>query len=380
MPFTITFKWLFLFISLLLQDSKPIVLDDNGVTLKCTPSAEIGKCYSFNGKSYLIVDNESLRKLVKNNQPTENVVTTHVTDMSYLFYEKADFNGNISHWDVSNVTNMSWMFGFCEEFNSDISYWNTENVEIFSDMFHGTQKFNADLSKWNVSNGTHFNGMFFDSNFNNEINSWNVSKAINMSGMFDDCTNFNQPLSNWDVSNVKKMGGMFAEAIQFNQDISMWDVSNVTDMENMFRNAVKFEQDLTSWTPKIYDTPKDFNFNSPVIGPKFEESTSQYLYWLIPIPFFSLIYFYKNRRRDQIDSSKEYKDIIEKLKVKGKEGGYLLTKSEFDLILNIENLDYDKQKRKRSEIIYNINKYSSNLISRVRDPNDKRSFLYKINY
>ena len=373
-----TIKYLILFLTLFFQDEPKIFLDDNGVTLKCTPSAEVGKSYSFNNKFYLIVDNELLKKLVKNEQPLDNVVTTYVIDMSYLFYENTDFNENISHWDVSNVTNMTFMFGYAEQFNSDISYWNTENVEFFSDMFHGTRKFNADLSKWNVSNGTRFNGMFFDSNFNNEINSWNVSKAIDMSGMFDDCIYFNQSLSNWDVSNVKNMGGMFSEARHFNQDISMWDVSNVTDMGNMFRNAVKFEQDLSSWTPKIYNTPKDFNFNSLVIGPKFEKSSPVYLYWLIPVPFFFLVYFYKNHRHDQFENSKEYKDIIKKLKIKGKEGGYYLTKSELDKILNIYDLDYEKQKAKRSIMIRAINTYKPNLINRVKDPNDKRSFLYEI--
>jgi len=374
------FKQLFLFLTLLTQNTTEIFLADNGVTIKCAPTVEVGKTYSFKNKNYLIVDNELLKKLAKNKQPLENVITTLVTDMSYLFYKDDYFKGDISHWDTSNVTNMTWMFGFCKEFNGDISNWNTENVEFFNDMFHGTRNFNSDLSEWNVSKGVLFNGMFFDSVFNRDINDWNVSNALNMSGMFDNNFYFNKPLCNWDVSNVKLMGGMFAEAIQFNQDISMWDVSNVTDMTNMFRNAVKFEQDLSSWSPKIYSFPKNFNFNTAAIGPDFKKSNTTIFYWMIPLLVFFIIYLYKKNQSKKTENFKAYKDIIKKLINKEKDTGYFLTKNELDRILNIDYLNYEKQKAKRSSMIRDINNYKPTLINRVKDPNDKRSYLYEIKY
>ncbi len=373
------FKQLLLSLILSTQISPKVFLDDNGITIRCNTNAKVGETYNFNGTPYLIVDNELLKKLVKNKEPLENVVTTFVTDMSYLFYKNKNFNDNISHWDVSNVTTMSWMFGFCEEFNGDISNWNTENVEFFNDMFHGTKNFNADLSKWNVSKGILFNGMFFESFFNNDINSWDVSNATNLSGMFDNALDFNKPLSNWDVSNVKLMGGMFAEAIKFNQDISMWDVGKVTDMTNMFRNAVKFEYDLSSWSPRIYITPKNFNFNSPVIGPEFKKSTNIYLPSIITAIFFTLIYFYKVYRFKRKEEFKEYNTIVKKLINNKKINNHHLTKSDLDEIFALTHLEYEKQKAKRSSLIKEINNYKPGLIDRVRDPEDKRSFLYKIN-
>lgn len=374
------FKQLLLAINLFYQNPEIITLHENGVTLMCSSSAEVGKSYQFNNKTYLIVDNELLKKLTKKEVPLKNVITTFVTDMSYLFYKNKNFNDDISQWDVSNVTSMSWMFGFCEEFNVDISNWDTKNVTFFNDMFHGTKNFNADLSKWDVSKGILFNGMFFESNFNSNINTWDVSNATNLSGMFDNAIYFNKPLFNWNVSNVKLMGGMFAEAIRFNQDISNWNVSKVTDMTNMFRNAVKFDKDLSSWKPRIYTTPKNFNFNSSVIGPSFKKSSNDYQYWFILtlLLLLVLIYFYwKNTNTPKQLSEQEI--IIEKLKNVAKSREYIL-KEELDKVFNIENLEYEKQKVKRANMIRDINTYNKNLIIRERNPDDKRSYLYKIKY
>ena len=374
------FKQLLLAINLFYQNPEIITLHENGVTLMCSSSAEVGKSYQFNNKTYLIVDNELLKKLTKKEVPLKNVITTFVTDMSYLFYKNKNFNDDISQWDVSNVTSMSWMFGFCEEFNVDISNWDTKNVTFFNDMFHGTKNFNADLSKWDVSKGILFNGMFFESNFNSNINTWDVSNATNLSGMFDNAIYFNKPLFNWNVSNVKLMGGMFAEAIRFNQDISNWNVSKVTDMNNMFRNAVKFDKDLSSWKPRIYTTPKNFNFNSSVIGPSFKKSSNDYQYWFILtlLLLLVLIYFYwKNTNTPKQLSEQEI--IIEKLKNVAKSREYIL-KEELDKVFNIENLEYEKQKVKRANMIRDINTYNKNLIIRERNPDDKRSYLYKIKY
>jgi len=369
---------LILFLALFLQDEPKIFLDDNGVTLKCSVSAKIGESYIFNDQSYLVVDNELLNEMASKGQPLDNVVTTFVTDTSYLFYQKYNFNGDLSHWDVSNVTNMTFMFGFAASFNSDLSYWNTEKVKYFSDMFHGTKNFNSDISRWNISNGSHLNGMFQNSNFNSPINSWDVSNATHMSGMFDNSVHFNQPLYKWNTSEVIDMGGMFAEALNFNQDISMWNVNKVTIMENMFRNAIKFSQNLSLWTPDIIGVPNDFYTSSLLIPPKFKVvKSSIYLQIALMLILFSSFSFFSVWKFRKTTSAKSYQDIIKRLKNIAKEDK-LISMKELHEIFEIHHLQFEAQKVKRASMIRQINLCKPGLIKRVRNLEDKRYFLYKI--
>ena len=64
-----------------------------------------------------------------------DIDVSNITDMSDLFEDSLDFNGDISKLDVSNVTNMYGMFYECEKFNSDISAWDVSNVKDMSKMF-----------------------------------------------------------------------------------------------------------------------------------------------------------------------------------------------------------------------------------------------------
>ena len=69
-----------------------------------------------------------------------------VTDMSLLFLQESDFNGDISRWDVSKVIDMEGMF--CNsQFNGDLSRWNVSNVTNMINMFSGAQ-FDGDISEW----------------------------------------------------------------------------------------------------------------------------------------------------------------------------------------------------------------------------------------
>ena len=110
-----------------------------------------------------------------------DIDTSKITDMSYLFWE-SKFKGDISKWDVSNVKDMTRMFGLTR-FNYDISKWDVSNVTNMSEMF-AYSRFNGDISKWDVSNVTDMSEMFAYSDFKGDISKWDVRNVKDMSFMF----------------------------------------------------------------------------------------------------------------------------------------------------------------------------------------------------
>jgi len=105
--------------------------------------------------------------------PTWDV--SQVTDMSYAFRLKTNFNGDISAWDVSNVTTMFQMFGLANNFNGNISSWDVSNVTIMMYLFSNATSFNQPLEDWDVSNVTEMRDMFKYSSFNQDISGWCVT-------------------------------------------------------------------------------------------------------------------------------------------------------------------------------------------------------------
>jgi len=135
--------------------------------------------------------------------PFNNIVTTLMTDMSYMFANASTFNQNISSWDTSSVMNMSGIFSVTTSFNQNIGSWNTSIVTNMSYMFNYSSAFNQNIGSWNVSNVTNMNRMFIGASaFNPNIGSWNTSIVTNMDYMFYDATIFNQNISSWNVSSV----------------------------------------------------------------------------------------------------------------------------------------------------------------------------------
>ena len=111
--------------------------------------------------NYFPKDREELRSLIEQlleergkDANLNDIDTSKITDMSYLFYENVFeyFNGDISMWDVSNVTNMQFMFYECKTFNCDLSSWDVSNVKNMHAMFWNCKKFKQNLNGWDVSN------------------------------------------------------------------------------------------------------------------------------------------------------------------------------------------------------------------------------------
>ncbi len=144
-----------------------------------------------------------------------NIIDTSViTDMSNLFEDKANFNGDISKWNVSKVTNMSNMFLNANKFNGDISGWNVSAVTNMESLFAGAHAFNQD------------------------IKNWTVSKVINMRAMFLSAQSFNQDIKNWTVSKVTNMETMFNFASKFSANLENWNVKSSVIKTNMFESTV----------------------------------------------------------------------------------------------------------------------------------------------
>jgi len=71
--------------------------------------------------------------------------------------------GSIDKWDVKGVADFTQLFDarrldVLADFNEDISNWDMSNAKLLTGMFYGSRQFNQDLTYWNVSGVTHFNG------------------------------------------------------------------------------------------------------------------------------------------------------------------------------------------------------------------------------
>ena len=133
----------------------PIYLAENGVTIKASSNAIIGESYELGEFSYVVVDSVILYEMVLNNEDMKYVVTTRITNLSYINFTKRSFpyfNQDISSWDLSNVTNTSHMFYLTDGFNQNISFWDVSNITNMNSMFAGAQSFNQDINSWDVSN------------------------------------------------------------------------------------------------------------------------------------------------------------------------------------------------------------------------------------
>ena len=154
--------------------------------------------------------------------------------------------GNISNWDTSEVTDMSYLFHEKREFNDDISSWNVSNVTNMDAMFKRAESFNQDIGSWDVSNVTNMNGMFREAeSFNQDIGSWDVSKVIDMRYLFFLGTSFCQDISLWNFNKAVKMKDMLfgAKAYEKVYEIKTlqkkYDLTSLNSEDKKIINKIK---------------------------------------------------------------------------------------------------------------------------------------------
>ena len=149
---------------------------------------------NFHRRGYKPNDRATLKKLLKrmievrgDEGDFNDIDTSKIEDMSFLFTNKTTFNGDISGWDVSNVKDMEGMFSSATSFNQDISKWNTSEVTNMKDMFCHAASFNQDISKWKFPNVGDMEGMFWGAkSFNQNLSEWDLT-IINTKFIFFLC-------------------------------------------------------------------------------------------------------------------------------------------------------------------------------------------------
>lgn len=222
-----------------------------------------------NNKKIVAQDRRQLEKIIAvairnygNHCNLNFIDVSNVTDMSRLFlltnFERGEFDGNISQWDVSNVTNMAYMFAG-SHFNGDISRWNVSNVTNMASMFFESH-FNGDISNWNVSHVKTMNGMFLASKFNGDVSKWNILGDTDITRMFTgsqlekegkipDLKNFDISGAPVEAKSKTHLSSLIYLAISKygpEVDLNFIDVSKVSDMSFLFFMS-PFKGDISKW-------------------------------------------------------------------------------------------------------------------------------------
>ena len=111
----------------------------------------------FHKRGYKPKDKDTLKELLErmikmrgDEGNFNDIDTSDITSMQFLFNYNSTFNGDITGWNVLSVTDMGNMFYCAESFNQPIGDWKFPNVISMNRMFYNATSFNQDLSKWDL--------------------------------------------------------------------------------------------------------------------------------------------------------------------------------------------------------------------------------------
>ena len=201
----------------------------------------------------------------------ENLNTSEVTDMSYMFEATNKLeNIDLSSLNTGKVTTMKGMFKDCLALTTiDLSSFNTENVTDMSQMFYNCHDLTSlDLSHFNTQKVTDMTRMFSDcwALTDLDLGSFNTENVTSMYYMFCDCRVLaNLNVSSFNTENVTDMTYMFSGCYKLpSLDLSHFDTGKVTSMLCMFYAS----NNLTSLDLSNFKTDKVETINSMFSGCK----------------------------------------------------------------------------------------------------------------
>ena len=181
-----------------------------------------------------------------------------ISTVGFLSYAKEIHN--IENLDTSNVTDMSYMFLTTTLTTLDLSTFDTSNVTDMNSMFFGCNSLvNLDLSSFDTSNVTNMQEMFRSctSLTSIDLSNFNTSKVTNMCKMFYECTSLTSiDLSNFDTSNVTDMKQMFCECTSLTSiDLINFtiNISNEDNIYDMFWNCKSLSDNGIKLNRKSFD-------------------------------------------------------------------------------------------------------------------------------
>ena len=184
-------------------------------------------------------------KALKTISNLENLNTTKVTDMSYMFNGCQNLSSlDLSYFNTTNVTNMKHMFEGCKALTSlDLTNFNTEKVTDMACMFFNCQNLSSlDLSYYfNTTNVTNMISMFYYcQNLSSlDLSYFNTTNVTDMYSMFKGCSALTSlDLTKFNTAKVTDMSGMFYDCKKLSLlDLTNFNTANVEDMSNMFNKC-----------------------------------------------------------------------------------------------------------------------------------------------
>ena len=183
-----------------------------------------------------------------------NLVTTNVTNMSYMFTRCDNLNSglDVSGFNTSNVTDMSWMFSSCHKITSlNVSKFSTAKVTRMDHMFYNCDGLTQlNLSNFNTSNVTTMSEMFAGcSNLTSlNVSSFNTSKVTTMSYMFSYCSKLTTlNVSNFTTSSITtSLEGMFKGCSKVTSlTLNFWISSSTAQKSNQMLYGCSALKSLT---------------------------------------------------------------------------------------------------------------------------------------